>query len=653
MQPQVAKSGPKLVTALLVLQRSAMLLMCHSLAAQTSKPSAAPGTIPKACFENFKPSSPPSSAFSAIPDQSSASEDDSLGVAFEKQRRLSCASAAFRAALMVDPKFWNAHYHLGLLLLQESELQPAERELCASIALKPDLFQAKDALGLVFEREGHPNRAAKQFSSALALNPHSIISAMNLGELSLDLSRYQAAIYYLRLALASAPQGSLLSRIEADLGAAYSKSGDDVRAAQAFQRAVKASPGDANLHFNLANVYAHEQSYSLAADEYQNALMLAPDNLPALLSLAKALLIIHKAPQALGLALRYTQMKPTDPDGLDVLGQAYRETGKYPQAAAVLRHAAVLSPHDYNAHYNLGLVLEMMGQYADAIRELHQARRLRPDEAAPLYDLGLIMSKTHHPQAAKTYFDAFQQMKQMKDARERADVLNRQGIADYSKGYPGQAVKDYEESLKLNPLNPEVHYNLSLALARLGNKAEEKLELEKTLKLDPRFAKAHNQLGLCALREGRLAAAEQEFRKALSLQPNFAQAQDNLGVLMAREGQLGEALVLFEKATLNNPQYVQAYMNWGLTLAQQSHYRKAIGKLNQALAICGGCNETALLHKNLGLIEASKGDIPAALGELNSALKINPSDAEVQGLISKLHANQSRSQLSATPTPHP
>ena len=512
---------------------------------------------------------------------------------------------------------------------------------------------AFDSLGAAFAQEKQLGCAVAAFDAALRLDPQFSDAALNLAELSLSQSRYQAAIYYLRRASSMPPHGALLSRIEADLGVAYSKTGDHEDAVKAFRQAIAATPRNASLYFNLANVYAHQQDYGRAAEEYQKAVALDPSKLAALLSLAKALLVIHKVPQALPLALRYTGQKPNDFDGLDVLGQAYRELGKYPEAVAALRRAAGLSPSDYNAHYNLGVALARMGQNAEAARQLQVARKLKPDESAPLYDLGLIKSKTNHPNAARRDFQEFQEMKQRKDVRERAKVLNSQGNDDYAKGRIPQAVEDYRKSLKLDPTSPEVHYNLSLALARLGDEVGEKQELEQAERLDPKFPKAHNQLGLCDLREGKLGDAEREFRKALALLPTFAGAQNNLGVLLAREGKFNDAGSLFQQATANNPHYVQAYMNWGLVLAHQAKYEDAGRNLRLALGLCDDCAESAALHKSLGLIDARKGDTREALRELNLALKLNPADEEVRNTLRNLSAAHDSPGAANPPVAHP
>ena len=86
------------------------------------------------------------------------------------------------------------------------------------------------------------------------------------------------------------------------------------------------------------------------------------------------------------------------------------------------------------------------------------------------------------------------------------------------------AAQLYRETLKLDPNNSKTHYNLALALNRLGDRTGERDALEAAVRLDPKFALAHNQFGLLLLSEGKLPEAEKELQTALTIDPQFAEA---------------------------------------------------------------------------------------------------------------------------------
>src|SRR6267142_3853187 len=64
-----------------------------------------------------------------------------------------------------------------------------------------------------------------------------------------------------------------------------------------------------------------------------------------------------------------------------------------------------------------------------------------------------------------------------------------------SRSTSGQdAAQTYREALKTDPNNAEVHFELSLVLAKLGDARSAREELESAIRLDRHLAKARNQL---------------------------------------------------------------------------------------------------------------------------------------------------------------
>src|SRR5258706_3851675 len=73
-----------------------------------------------------------------IATQPSAGVYDALGAYFGQRQQLSCAVAAFEAAVHQDPNSWEARFHLALALLQRHEPTKAVRGFRSAIRLKPD-----------------------------------------------------------------------------------------------------------------------------------------------------------------------------------------------------------------------------------------------------------------------------------------------------------------------------------------------------------------------------------------------------------------------------------------------------------------------------------------------------------------------------------
>jgi len=94
-----------------------------------------------------------------------------------------------------------------------------------------------------------------------------------------------------------------------------------------------------------------------------------------------------------------------------------------------------------------------------------------------------------------------------------------------------EAIRQYQEALKLKPDLAEAHANWGLALKGKGNLDGAILEYIAALQLDPTLADAHYNLGAALAATGRPADAVKAFRRALELRPDFEPARRALEAL--------------------------------------------------------------------------------------------------------------------------
>src|SRR5258708_2060599 len=126
------------------------------------------------------------------------------------------------------------------------------------------------------------------------------------------------------------------------------------------------------------------------------------------------------------------------------------------------------------------------------------------------------------------------------------------------------AVAAYREALKMDPDNAELHFDLSLALAKLRDSRSAREELETAIRLDRNLANGRNEVGILHMVDNEKAKAEDEFKAAISADSRFVEAKNNLGVLYAWTGKDLEAIELFRLAIQGRPNYASAHVNLGL-----------------------------------------------------------------------------------------
>jgi protein O-mannosyl-transferase len=110
---------------------------------------------------------------------------------------------------------------------------------------------------------------------------------------------------------------------------------------------------------------------------------------------------------------------------------------------------------------------------------------------------------------------------------------NGLGVALVKKGQIDEAIRQFQESIHLNPDHADVHYNLGTALYQQGRSGEAISQFQEAIRLKPDHATAHNNLGTALGLIGQTEEAIRQFQEALRLMPDYADARKNLDVLLA------------------------------------------------------------------------------------------------------------------------
>src|SRR5436309_1590363 len=96
----------------------------------------------------------PAKLESILSSHPSASAYSALGAHFSEQHQTDCAVSAFESAISLDPNSWEAHYNLGLALLEKKDPARALPELRVVARQKADVPMVRNALGTALEELG-------------------------------------------------------------------------------------------------------------------------------------------------------------------------------------------------------------------------------------------------------------------------------------------------------------------------------------------------------------------------------------------------------------------------------------------------------------------------------------------------------------------
>ena len=111
---------------------------------------------------------------------------------------------------------------------------------------------------------------------------------------------------------------------------------------------------------------------------------------------------------------------------------------------------------------------------------------------------------------------------------------------------------------------------------------------ENIIKIDPSIVFAYHNLGLIYVEIENIDLAKKNFLLAIKKNPLFIYSYINLGILFQNEGQKEKAIECFEKIIEIDPKNISGYNNLGLVNASLGKYKKAINNYLKTLSIDGG-----------------------------------------------------------------
>lgn len=274
----------------------------------------------------------------------------------------------------------------GYQLLQAGKYQDAIKAFQAAIALNANDIRGYIGLSRAYQQSGNLTAAIQQMRKAVALNPSDADFQIILGEQLVQANQNDEAIRTFKAAreLDDEAAQPLLGIAEA-----YAGKKDYHQAIKYAIRALGFSPGNADIHNTLSQLYAQENRMNLAVAEAQAALRL--DNSAGNQVYLAAVLVQAK---------NYTEAEPllksalaADPKNVDALTEmAELDQGLHHNKAAIqlYQQAIKLSPKQAVIWGNMGWSQYLLGDYIDAISNSNRALVLDPALTYVRYNLGLI-----------------------------------------------------------------------------------------------------------------------------------------------------------------------------------------------------------------------------------------------------------------------
>jgi protein O-mannosyl-transferase len=268
----------------------------------------------------------------------------------------------------------------------------------------------------------------------------------------------------------------------------------------------------------------------------------------------------------------------------------------------------------------LAVTRQQIGYWQDSEALWRQAVKVTENSWLAHNGLGVTLDEKGQSEEALRQFQETMRLRLYE-----AESYNNLGAALDKKGQSDEAIRQYQAALRLNPDHALAHNNLGFALDEKGQTDEAIRQYQETLRLKPDYAEAHNNLGAALDQKGQSDEAIRQFQEALRLKPDYALAHKNLGAALDRKGQTDEAIRHYQAALRLKPDYPDAHNNLGAALADQGQSDEAIRQYQAALRLKP---DHAEAHNNLGIALGRKGQTDEAIRQFQEAVRWKPDYAD-------------------------
>ena len=529
----------------------------------------------------------------------------------------------------------DAAYRAGQTAFVRKDLSEAQADFEQVVQLDPKAYQGHSSLGVVLIGRGHIREGIRELEKALAIKPTDSTTQINLAMAYQQIGSPEKAV-------------PLFARLEADahlqkrtlpsyLLAAYARALAQMQKIQPavtrMRGAVAEDSQNPELHDELGSLYAQQKDWADAQQEFATAIRLNPQSAVAHLHLGLVMQARGETDGLKELSLA-SQLAPQDAGIGFELGKGLAAAGDDEQAIPVFQHVLNLKPNFTAASYQLALVLQRTNRVQEAIPLLRNVISAEPNNAEAMTNLGMALSQA---QLAKDAAPVLQRSIAL--APESVTAHQDLAAAYVQLSQFGDAVDQLHAALKLAPDQPQLHYNLGLALKMQDDAVHAIPELETAQRLDPSAPEAPYLLGVLYMQTGRYDDAAREMNTSLKIHPDNGDGWATLGSVYDKLNKLPEATSALREAIRQIPSQPDPHLTLAAVLVKQNQPVEAAAERRKAadLMRTNMNRQRAEVATNAGNSQLRGGDAGAAVVQFREALSYDANYAEAHlGLANAL-----------------
>jgi tetratricopeptide (TPR) repeat protein len=419
--------------------------------------------------------------------------------------------------LKADPTDVTAKGFAATLLLEKGDVSRALGELQAVAARDPENPVVHYNLGRAHLARSEWEQARQEFQKAIDIKPDYVVARLALAQLQMARNEFEAAQKSAEQVLEKidpSNANALLIRSAALLG---QKKFTESRAS--LDSMLKASPGSADVYFQLGVVNLVERKFKDAEAAFRKAHQLNPANARGLMGIVDTMLAQGNNDAALELLRSEAGKNPNRPDlRLDLantavrvgkydeaiaefnkvlssldkdstkrgemllrIGETYRRKGDIENAVAALQQARAILPNNVNVLSVLAVTLDTSGRWSEAQKVYEDAIKLDQNNGLALNNLAFLLAE-HNGDLDNALNRGIKAKQLLPNMNEVSDTL---GWIYLKKNMSDSALEIFRDLVAKSPNQALFRYHFAMALNQKGDRPRAIKELQAALKSEP------------------------------------------------------------------------------------------------------------------------------------------------------------------------
>ena len=436
--------------------------------------------------------------------------------------------------------------------------------------------------GMIYAKQGYYDKARDEFEKSVSLFDYSAEEYSNLGFTCLKLKDYDSAEKYFREAIELDPY---LAEAYSNLGVIYTRRGDLKGATEEYKKALELNPKLVETYINLADIYGKLNMFEEMVSQCERAIKLKPDCVEAYINFAYGCAKLSLYEDGIKKLTKALFVDSSNPSVYSNMGVLYGEIRDYGKAEKCLTRAIDLDPFFAEAYSNLGVIYHNQGNYDGALKSFKAALKLDSNIPQARNSLALMCTKEELDVYEKNEIvkllnaetEKTEEPAEIKAAS--GEIVKTSALVRKDSSENGNIAE--ERAIK-NPVTPEEFIESGKSYMEVGKTDEAIKQFQQSLRLKPKLVEGHYLMAIAYEVKGMAFLAESEYRDALEIEPKHLKATLRLGQLLFKNNALDELIELYSKYLKLNKEAPEIYYRLGLVYKEKKEYKKALRAFEDA-----------------------------------------------------------------------